>query len=40
MHQTKELEGNYETKLTIPETSSGEPLEDSETTNSKTPFLF
>ena len=35
MHQTKELEGNSQKKLTIPETSSEEPLEHSEINNSK-----
>ena len=34
MHQTKELEGNSQKKLTIPETSSEEPLEHSEIANS------
>ena len=39
MHQTKELEGNSQKKLTIPETSSEEPLEHSEITNSKNSFF-
>ena len=40
MHQTKELEGNSKKKrLTIPETSSEEPLEHSETANSKNSFF-
>ena len=35
MHQTKELEGDSQKKLTIPETSSEKPLEDSDIANSK-----
>ena len=40
MHQIKELEGDSQQKLTIPETSSDRPLEHSETANSKTSFLL
>ena len=40
MHQTKELEGNSQKKdLTIPGTSSKEPLEHSEIANSKNSFF-
>ena len=40
MHQTKELEGNSQNRLTIPETSSEEPLEHSEIAKSKNSFLY
>ena len=40
MHQTKELEGNSQRKLTIPETQSEEPLEHSEKPRVKIPFLL
>ena len=39
MHHTKELEENSQKKLTIPETSSEEPLEHSEVANSKNSFF-
>ena len=35
MHHTKELEGDSQKKLTVPETSSERPLELSEIANSK-----
>ena len=40
MHQTKELEGDPQKKLTVPETSSERPLEHSEIANSKRIHLF
>ena len=39
MHQTKELEGDSQKKLTVPETSSERPLEHSEIANSKNSFF-
>ena len=41
MHQTKELEGNFQkiTKLTVPGTSSERPLEHSEIANSKNVYF-
>ena len=40
MHQTKELEGDSQKKLTVPETSHERPLERSEKANSKNSFLL
>ena len=39
MHQTKELEGDSQKKLNVPETSSERTLEHSEKVNSKNSFF-